>query len=83
MAAVMSSRCLRSRSFLASTESSDGLSDEWPGEDSDGELLPLSGILVTQENRLENYSLQFNPFLFVCDKSVFNGEFVISVSLPS
>lgn len=79
----MSSRCLRSRSFLASAESSDGLSDEWPGEDSDGELLPLSGILVTQENWLENDSLQFNPFLFVWDKSVFIGEFVISVSLPS
>lgn len=51
LAAVMSSRCLRSRSFLASAESSEGPSDERLGDDSDGELLPLSGILETQDNR--------------------------------
>lgn len=67
LAAVMSSRCLRSRSFLASAESREGPSDEPLGEDSDGELLPLSGILETQDNRFLNYYVRVIFYLWpVC-----------------
>lgn len=48
---MMSSRCLRSRCFLACAESSAGLCDEDGGDDSDKELLPLSGILVIQDKK--------------------------------
>lgn len=69
---MMSSRCLRSRSFLASADSSEGPSDERLGEDSDGELPPLSGILETQDNRFLNDYVRV--IFFICDLFVLDRQ---------